>query len=43
MLKKTLLPMTLLILCAAVLMVACGSALSQVFLQMRQPLFFMGL
>ncbi len=43
MLKKTVLPMTLLIICAAVLMVACGNALSQVFLQLRAPMFFMGL
>ena len=43
MLKKTVLPMTLLILCAAALMVACGNALSQVFLQLRSPLFFYGL
>lgn len=43
MLKKTVLPMTLLILCAAILMVACGNALSQVFLQLRAPLMFHGL
>lgn len=43
MLKRTVLPMTLLILCAVVLMVACGNALSQVFLQLRAPLLFHGM
>lgn len=43
MLKKSILPMTLLILFAAALMVACGNALSQVFLQLRSPLNFYGL
>lgn len=41
--KNWILPMTLLILCTAVLMVVCGTALSQVFLQLRSPLFFYGL
>ena len=43
MLKKTLLPMSLLILCTAILLVACGNALSQVFLQLRAPMLFHGL
>ena len=41
--KKIVLSMTLLILCAAALMVACGNPLSQVFLQLRAPLVFYGL
>lgn len=32
-----------LILCTAVLLTACGSALSEVFLQMRGPSMFSGL
>lgn len=43
MLKKTVLPLSLLILCTAILLVACGNALSQVFLQLRAPLLFRGL
>ncbi len=38
MLKKSALSFMLLILCTAVLLVVCGNALSQVFLQLREPL-----
>ena len=41
--KNWILPMALLILCTAIFMVLCGNALSQVFLQLRSPLFFYGL
>ena len=40
---RAILPMILLTLCAAALMVACGNALSAVFLQLRGPSLFLGL
>ncbi|MDD7311485.1 MAG: hypothetical protein SOZ49_04165 [Clostridiaceae bacterium] len=43
MLKKSVLPMAALILCAVVLLVACGTALSEVFLQLRGPMQFAGM
>lgn len=43
MLKKSALPLALLILCTAVLLVVCGNALSQVMLQLRAPLLFHGM
>ena len=41
--KKFVFPMSLLIFCAFFLLVACGKALSQVFLELRAPLLFRGI
>ena len=43
MLKKSVLPMAALILCTVVLLVACGTALSGVFRQLRGPMQFAGM
>ena len=41
--KKSLLLLALLGLCAVALLTACGTALSEVFLQMHGPALFLGL
>lgn len=41
--KACVLSFALLILCALVLLTACGTALSEVFLQLRGPGLFLGL
>ena len=40
---RSVLPMALLLLCTFALLIACGNALSTVFLQLRGPALFPGL